>query len=107
MTNMIRHTVAFRLKHPPGSPAESDFLSAACALANIQGVRKFECLRQTSDKNPFTFGLSMEFDTPADYDRYNTHPAHTAFVQTRWLPEVAEFMELDYVRCEAPKNSSV
>ncbi len=94
---MIRHTVAFRLKHAPGSAPEADFLRAACALSSISGVQKFECLRQTSPKNSFTFGLSMEFADEASYTFYSSHPDHTAFVQTRWIPEVAEFMELDYV----------
>jgi quinol monooxygenase YgiN len=94
---MIRHTVAFRLKHDPGSSAERDFLQAACELAKIKGVEKFECLRQTSRKNNFTFGLSMEFVDEAAYAFYSEHPAHTAFVRERWIPEVAEFMELDYV----------
>jgi hypothetical protein len=94
---MIRHTVVFRLKHVPGSDAERDFLQAACALAGIEGVRKFECLRQVSTKNAFTFGLSMEFDDVAAYAFYNDHPEHTAFVQERWIPEVEEFMEIDYV----------
>lgn len=94
---MIRHTVAFRLKHAAGSAAESDFLRAACELAKIEGVQKFECLRQTSVKNGFTFGLSMEFADEAAYAFYCGHPEHTAFVQQRWIPEVEEFLELDYV----------
>lgn len=94
---MIRHTVTFRLKHAPGSEAERDFLRAACALTSIPGVERFECLRQTSKKNSFTFGLSMEFADEATYAAYSDHPEHTAFVQRRWIPEVAEFLELDYV----------
>lgn len=93
---MIRHTVAFRLKHAPGSAAEREFLRAACALADIRGVQKFECLRQTSAKNRFTFGLSMEFADATAYAFYSDHPDHIAFVQGRWIPEVDEFMELDY-----------
>lgn len=94
---MIRHTVAFRLKHAPGSTAEREFLRAACGLAGIAGVQKFECLRQTSRKNKFTFGLSMEFADEAAYAFYSEHPDHAAFVKDRWIPEVEEFMELDYV----------
>lgn len=94
---MIRHTVAFRLKHPSGSAEERDFLQAACTLAKIAGVQKFECLRQTSQKNSFTFGLSMEFADEAAYAFYSEHPEHSRFVQERWIPEVTEFMELDYV----------
>jgi Stress responsive A/B Barrel Domain len=93
---MIRHTVAFTLKHPAGSPQESDFLQTARKLAKIPGVRKFECLRQTSTKNHFRFGLSMEFGHPQDYQAYNVHPDHVTFVQSRWLPEVIDFMEIDY-----------
>lgn len=93
---MIRHTVVFHLKHAPGSAAERDFLRAACELAKISGVQKFECLRQTSAKNPYTFGLSMEFTDQEAYDFYSDHPDHIAFVQQRWVPEVAEFMEIDY-----------
>lgn len=94
---MIRHTVVFRLLHPAGSEAERDFLRAALGLQGIPGVQRFECLRQTSTKNPYHFGLSMEFDDAAAYAAYSDHPAHTAFVQQRWIPEVAEFMEIDYV----------
>ena len=93
---MIRHTVAFRLKHTPGSRAEEAFLDATRELAQIPGTDNFEVLRQTGSKNPFTFGISMEFSDAAAFARYNEHPAHTQFVRERWLPEVTEFLELDY-----------
>lgn len=93
---MIRHTVAFRLVHPAGSVEEADFLTTALELAAIPGVERFEQLAQTSTKSDFAFGFSMEFADPAAYDAYNQHPVHTAFVQERWLPEVADFLELDY-----------
>ncbi|MFP3545872.1 Dabb family protein [Rhizobium sp. SIMBA_035] len=93
---MIRHTVAFRLKHPAGSAEEKAFLTEALTLAAIPSVRNFEQLRQTSGKNAFTFGFSMEFENQAGYDAYNVHPAHTAFVRDRWMPEVEDFMEIDY-----------
>ena len=32
----------------------------------------------------------------ATYAGYDAHPAHRAFVAERWLPEVAEFLEIDY-----------
>ena len=93
---MIRHTVAFRLRHAPGSAEERDFLAAALALADIPGVEAFEQLRQTSPKNDFAFGFSMQFADRAAYDAYNAHPVHTAFVADRWVPEVVDFLELDY-----------
>jgi hypothetical protein len=93
---MIRHTVVFKLKHPAGSQPELDFLRSARKLSAIPAVRNFECLRQTSKKIDYDFGLSMEFESPADYETYNTHPLHLEFVQTRWVPEVSDFMEIDY-----------
>jgi hypothetical protein len=93
---MIRHTVAFKLKHSNGSQAEIDFLQAARKLESIATVKKFECLRQVSKKNNYDFGLSMEVASQENYQIYNDHPDHVYFVQTRWIPEVSEFMEIDY-----------
>lgn len=93
---MIRHTVTFRLHHDAGSAEEQDFLAAARALADVPGVEAFEQLRQTSGKNDFTFGLSMEFADEAAYADYDAHPVHRAFVAQRWVPEVADFLEIDY-----------
>ncbi len=97
---MIRHTVVFRLHHPRGSQEETAFLTAAKVLAAIPGVEAFEQLRQVSPKNDFHFGFSMEFADAAAFKRYNDHPDHVAFVRDRWLPEVAAFMEIDYVPLE-------
>jgi Stress responsive A/B Barrel Domain len=94
---LIRHTVVFRLKHPADSVEEKNFLIAAQSLAAIPGVERFESLRQVSAKNAYRFGLSMEFADQSAYAGYNDHPDHVAFVRDRWLPEVAEFMEIDYV----------
>ena len=93
---MIRHTVVFKLKHPAGSQAERDFIDAGRILAAISTVRNFEVLRQTSRKNKYDFGFSMEFCTAQDYQFYNDHPSHIRFVQTRWIPEVSDFLEIDY-----------
>lgn len=94
---MIRHTVVFRLKHGEGSDAETAFLKDAKVLAAIPGVEKFEQLRQVSPKNDYRFGFSMEFSDQAAYSGYNDHPDHVAFVRDRWIPEVAAFLEIDYV----------
>ena len=94
---MIRHTAVFRLKHEAGSAFEKNFLNALGKLKSIKGVEKFEVLRQVSPKSEFKFGVSMEFANQAAYDGYNTHPDHVAFVQGRWIPEVAAFTEIDYV----------
>ncbi len=93
---MIRHTAIFKLKHSAGSQLELDFLRAARKLADIPAVKNFECLRQISVKNNFDFGLSMEFTSLEDYEAYNAHPDHVLFVQNRWIPEVTDFMEIDF-----------
>ena len=103
---MIRHTVVFRLKHAQGSAEERKFLGDALhILAAIPGVGKFERLRQVSPKNDYRFGFSMEFADEAAYSGYNDHPAHVAFVNDRWLPEVEAFLEIDYVPLDYSSSS--
>ena len=92
----IRHTVVFTPRHAAGSPEEADFLAAAAELAAIPGVEDFEILCETSPKNGYRFGISMEFAGPAAYEGYNEHPDHVRFVQDRWLPEIEDFLEIDY-----------
>ena len=94
---MIHHAAIFRLIHTAGSPGEANFLNALAGLNAIPGVENFQIAREVSPKNAFTFALSMSFADQAAYDAYNVHPAHVAFVQGRWIPEVAEFMEHDTV----------
>ena len=93
----IRHTVVFTLRHDAGSQDEAEFLAAGAALATIQGVEAFEVLREVSPKNDYRFGFSMEFADQAAYAAYNEDPRHIAFVQQRWLPEIADFLEIDYM----------
>lgn len=95
-TFMIRHTVVFKLKHLKDSPEEKVFLDAIQKLSSIPGVQNFELLRQVSKKNNYDFGLSMEFESAKAYEGYNQHPDHIAFVQTYWVKEVKDFMEIDY-----------
>lgn len=93
----IRHTVVFRLVHPIGSTEERRFLEAGqTILSTIPGVQRFEVLKQISSKNGYAFGFSMEFADTHAYDDYNRHPHHVQFVNERWKPEVAEFLEIDY-----------
>jgi quinol monooxygenase YgiN len=101
----IRHAALFRLKHAKGSAEEKSFLAALAALEAIPGVKQFEIAREVSPKNDFDYAVSMTFADQAAYDGYNTHPDHVAFVETRWLPEVAAFMEHDTVRsANLPEN---
>ena len=97
MAAPIQHTVAFSLRHPRDSPAETDFLSAAQVLASIPGVEDFKQLRQVSPKSEYTFSFSMYFAGEDAYRAYNNHPSHVAFVRDRWEPEVSSFQELDFV----------
>ena len=94
---MIRHSVIFTLRHASGSAQEAAFLRDAKILATIPGVTRFEQLRQVSPKNDYAFGFSMEFADQAAYSGYDNHPDHVAFVRDRWVPEVAKFLEIDYV----------
>jgi hypothetical protein len=93
---MIRHTVVFNMKHPKGSAPEKQFIEDALALSKIPGVKKFERLREIHPKNNYTYGFSMEFDDQAAYDAYSNHPDHLRFVNEKWIPNVAEFLEIDY-----------
>jgi len=96
ITDMIRHTVVFKLVHPKSSPEEKLFLDAISKLSAIPGVENFELLKQISRENNYDYGLSMEFATAKEYEDYNRHPDHIRFVETFWKTEVADFLELDY-----------
>jgi hypothetical protein len=94
----IRHTVVFRLSHAPGSAAEAAFLvDARRILSAIPGVTDFEISAQVSAKSALTHQFAMEFAEQDAYDAYDAHPDHVGFVQGRWIPEVAEFQEYDFV----------
>ena len=93
---MIRHIVTFRLNHRPGSTEEQQFLDEARALSSLPTVKKFECLKQIGKKNNFDFGLSMEFENISAYEAYNNHPDHIRFVEQSWIPQVVDFIEIDY-----------
>ena len=95
-TFMVRHSVIFKLKHPADSPDGQAFFIAAYKLANIPGVQAFEILKQTSKKNKFEYGISMEFASNELYEQYSNHPDHIKFVQEYWLKEVEDFLEIDY-----------
>ncbi len=93
---MIRHTVVFSLRHPPGSVEAGDFLADARELGTIAGVQRFEQLQQVSPQSTFAFSFSMEFEDEAAYAAYNADPVHVDFVSTRWQSEVVTFQELDF-----------
>jgi hypothetical protein len=94
---MIKHMVFFSLHYAKGSAEVKQFFEGAATLTAIEGVQHFESLLQTSKKNDFQYGLSMEFENEAVYKAYNNHPLHVAFIQQYWIPGVAAFMEIDHV----------
>ena len=95
----IIHSVLFRLKHQKKSPEEQDFLKAALELlAPI--APQFKVYNEVSPKNNFDYYFYMVFASQKEYDAYNAHPSHLKFVSTRWIPEVAEFMEVDLMEAD-------
>jgi len=93
---VITHSVYFNLKHPVGSEEEKQFLDKAMELSSITKVNGFSCLREISENNKFTLGLTMEFDSISDYEDYNNHPLHKKFVDKYWILEVEDYLEIDY-----------
>jgi len=93
---VIRHTVTFKLKHQKGSIDERSFLDAARKLSSIPSVQKFEVFKEIGKKNHFDYGLSMEFEDMNAYEAYNNNPSHINFVQKFWIPQVIDFIEIDY-----------
>lgn len=93
----IVHSVFFDLSSAPGSAKERTFFEAAARLADIPSVQALERVEEVSASNGFRFGLTMRFASQADYDAYNTHPLHQAFVQEVWIPNVTSFQEIDYL----------
>lgn len=94
----IVHTVFFKLKHASGSAAEEAFREESMKLATIPGVRDFAWLKETSPKNNFDYGLTMVFEGQKAYDSYNVHPVHVRYVEEVWIPNVTEFLEIDYLQ---------
>lgn len=94
----IHHTVFFRLNHESGSKAEKNFFAELDKLREIPGVLNFQHVQEVSPKNEFTFGLMMEFESQDAYNNYDEHPMHTKFVKEIWVPEVAQFQEIDFVK---------
>ncbi|MFC0469810.1 Dabb family protein [Halalkalibacter kiskunsagensis] len=95
-TKRIKHTAFFNLKYPVDSPETERFLQDGKEiLSDIPVVNQFEVLRQVSPKSEYDFGFSMEFNSQADYDAYNSHQSHQEFVENRGKVEVVKFQEID------------
>ena len=93
----VQHMVIFDLKHKKGAAEEQKFLAdGKSILTRIPVVRDFRVLDQVSLKNDYDYGFSMVFASSADYETYNNHPDHVAFVENRWKKEVTRFLEIDF-----------
>ena len=93
----IQHMVIFNLPYKAGSSKAVKFLNDGNRiLTGIPVVRDFQVFLQVSLKNAFQYGFSMVFTDQDDYDTYNMHPDHVAFVEERWMKEVTDFLEIDF-----------
>ena len=91
----IRHAGIFNFKPTVSESQKHEFFVAQKALEEIEGVEKMEVSRQTSTKNKFKYGFSMEFASNEIYQAYSIHPQHDAFVKDFFIPLVEDFMEID------------
>lgn len=93
----IQHMVIFNLPYQEGSTEARRFLEDGTRiLSAIPVVQNFQAFYQVSEKNDYQYGFSMVFANQEDYNTYNEHPDHVAFVQERWLKEVSDFLEIDF-----------
>lgn len=97
---MIRHSVILTLYSSLSPSEKMQFFAAVAELKQIPGVQKFEVLKQTSQKNPFQYGISMEFESQEAYDLYTNHSLHSAFVDKYWAACVEDFLEIDYQKLD-------
>jgi hypothetical protein len=92
---MITHGVIFNFKTNIKAETIKEFLQAAHNLNQIPGVIDLAISRQTSPKNTFAYGITMQFQHTADYAFYSSHSQHQNFIEQYWLPHVADFLEID------------
>jgi quinol monooxygenase YgiN len=94
----ISHNAYFKLKD---SLQESDrklFFDEIYKLSDIEGVIDFKVVKETSPKNKFEYGATMQFKDQQAYDAYNQNPLHQKFVNEIWLKMVDSFIEIDYLQ---------
>ncbi len=97
---MIRHSVILTLNSSLSESEKRQFFEAVGELKHIPGVQKFELLKQTSSKNSFEYGISMEFESQEAYDFYSNHSQHVVFVEKYWASCVEAFLEIDYQKLD-------
>jgi len=78
---MIRHICMFTLKDEDKEQKILDFLARAEDLKAIEGLCRFEAVRNvagTPDSN-YDVALIFDFETVEDLDAYQKSPVHLAF----------------------------
>ena len=84
---MLTHTVLFWLKRDLAPEQRAGFEAAVRGLATIPGAKRTVVGRpSTTAARPvvdhsYDFALEIDFANVADHDRYQNHPAHTAFLE--------------------------
>jgi Stress responsive A/B Barrel Domain len=53
-------------------------------------------VRRIGARNAFALGVVFTFAGEAAHRAYKANPLHDRLVQERWIPEVEEFLEIDY-----------
>jgi hypothetical protein len=93
---MKHHSVIFSFFENIDIQRLNNFFLAAKELNTIPGVLNYKQWKQVSKKNSFQYGLSMEFYSEEDFQKYNNHPIHSKFINEQWIPCVSDFMEIDF-----------
>jgi quinol monooxygenase YgiN len=97
-SNNICHNAFFKLKDSLSTEDRKLFFDEIYKLADIEGVIDFKVVKETSSKNQFEFGATMQFKDQKAYEAYNQNPLHQKFVKEIWMKMVESFMEIDYMQ---------
>ena len=91
---MIHHVVV--LKARPEADLEMVLRETRVRLVQIPGVQHLRCGKNIDPKSPWSFFLSMDFETMAELETYRTHPLHVAYIQEILTPYTSERTALDF-----------
>jgi heme-degrading monooxygenase HmoA len=98
---MLTHTVQFRFKSNISETERERFMEALHGLSSIPGVQDFGIFNQKNQGNSFEYLATMRFQTQAEYQAYSSHPRHSSFIATHWIPKIDTFLEGDYEEWQA------
>lgn len=93
----IRHLVMFNFKDGKSSYEKDKFLQdSKSILTSIEGVEKFEILKQINPDIGYPFGFSMEFKNQEVYELYKKSPIHIDYVEQLWQKNIDSFLGMDF-----------